>query len=92
MHKSNSLWSKLTLAADLPDEPIPGLPLVEIVDNCRVLIENHKGVNEYGENLIRIRVAFGSVCVCGQKLELAHMDKGQLIVCGVIESVQLNRG
>ena len=92
MHKSNSLWSKLTLAADLPDEPIPGLPLVEIVDNSRVLIENHKGVNEYGENLIRIRVAFGSVCVCGQKLELAHMDKGQLIVCGVIESVQLNRG
>lgn len=92
MKKSSSLWEKMALAADLPDEPIPGLPLVEIAGNGRVLIENHKGVNEYGRNMIRIKVKYGSVCVCGQNLELARMNKGQLIISGIIESVQLCRG
>lgn len=92
MGRSGKLLGRLAWATDLPDEPIPGRPLVEIIDNCRVLIENHSGVNEYGPSLIRIKVKFGSICVCGSKLELARMTKGQLIISGSIESVQLCRG
>ena len=88
--KSDSLVHKLAFAADLPDEPIPGRPLVEIVDHSRVLIENHKGVTEYGENLIRVKVKFGSICVCGSHLELSRMTKGQLIIRGRIDAVSLN--
>lgn len=92
MRRSGRILGKLALAADLPDEPIPGRPLVEIIDNSRVLIENHNGVNEYGRSLIRVKVKFGSICVCGSNMELARMTKGQLIISGVIESVQLCRG
>lgn len=92
MGKYGNLLSKVAWATDLPDEPIPGRPLVEIVDQCRVLIENHKGVNEYGQTLIRVKVKFGSVCICGDQLKLARMTKGQLIISGNIESVQLCRG
>ena len=90
--KSDSWMHRLALVADLPDEPIPGRPLVEIVDHSRVLIENHNGVTEYGETLIRIKVKFGSICVCGCNLELSSMTKGQLIIVGNIESVRLCRG
>ncbi len=90
--KFDSWMRKLISAADLPDEPIPGRPLVEIIDHSRVLIENHKGVTEYGENMIRVRVKFGSICVCGDHLELSSMTKGQLIIAGNIESIQLCRG
>ena len=92
MRRIGEIWNKFTLGADLPDEPIPGLPLIEIVDNRRVLIENHRGVKEYGETMIRIKVKYGSVCVYGQNLELTKMLKGQLIISGTIESVQLCRG
>ena len=92
MKKSERLWNKLAFAADLADEAVPGLPLVELLGNCRVLIENHNGVCEYGEDMIRINVKFGSVSICGQKLELARMDRGRLIVSGTIESIQLCRG
>lgn len=92
MNKYRNLLSKVAWAADLPDEPIPGRPLIEIVDQCRVLIENHRGVNEYADTLIRVKVKFGSVCVCGNHLRLARMTKGQLIISGNIESVQLCRG
>ena len=91
MRKSERLWNKLAFAADLTDEAIPGLPLVELVSNCRVLIENHNGVCEYGSTMIRIKVKYGSVSICGQKLELSRMDRGRLIVSGVIENIQLCR-
>jgi len=92
MRNSGRILDKLAWAADLPEEPIPGRPLVEIVDHCRVLIENHNGVTEYGRTLIRVKVKFGSICVCGSNLELARMTKGQLIISGVIGSVELCRG
>lgn len=90
--KSDSWMHRLTMAADLPDEAIPGRPLVEIIDDSRVLIENHKGVTEYGVNLIRVKVKFGSICICGNHLELSRMTKGQLIITGNVDSIQLCRG
>lgn len=92
MRRSGNLWGRLAWVADLPDEPIPGKPLVEILDSSRVLIENHCGVCEYGQNLIRIKTKSGSICVCGNHLELARMTKGQLVISGAIESVQLCGG
>lgn len=71
------------------DEPMPNLPLVEIAGNRRVLVENHRGVTEYGCNCIRIKVNDGTVCVDGSCLELCQMTREQLIICGQIESVRL---
>lgn len=91
MEKRGSILEKLAMAADLADESIPGLPLVEISGDIRVLIENHMGVTEYGKERIRVRVKFGDVCICGCALELSRMTKGQLIIRGRIDSVSLNR-
>ena len=83
---------RLRNAAALPDEPLPGLPLVEIAGQQRVLIENHRGVVEYGPQTIRVKVKFGQICISGTGLELARMTKGQLIISGRIDSVHLIRG
>ena len=91
MDKKGRILERLTMAADLPDESIPGMPLVEISGNVRVLVENHMGVTEYGRDRIRVRVKFGDVCVCGCGLELSRMTKGQLIIRGRIENISLNR-
>ena len=81
----------LTQAADLQDEPVPGLPLVEIAGDERLLIEHHKGVTEYGREVIRVNVRFGQICICGSGMKLSRMTKGQLIISGRIESVKLIR-
>ena len=82
----------ITAAADLAEEPIPGLPIVEIAGNRRVLIEHHKGVVQYSASQICVKVKKGQVCVCGQCLELTRMTKEQLIISGDIDSVHLYRG
>ena len=92
MVKSNRIMERLSVAADLEDEPLPGLPLVEIAGDRRVLIENHCGVLEYSDNVIGIRVKFGKVLVCGSGLRLSRMTKGQLIVSGCMDCVRIVRG
>lgn len=72
-------------------EPVPGLPLIEITGQGRVLIENHRGVCCYGREEIRVRVSYGQISVCGCRLELARMSKQTVVITGRIDSISLHR-
>lgn len=82
---------QLEKLGDMSDGVLPGIPLVEISDDRRVLIEHHRGVIAYGCCEICVRVRYGTVSVCGHGLTLARMTKEQLVICGCIESVRLMR-
>lgn len=72
-------------------EEQPGVPIVELAGDGRVLIEHHKGVVEYGTEKICIKVPYGLLCVCGLDMELAKMTKDQLVITGKIGSVTIQR-
>ena len=72
-------------------ESVPGLPIIEIAGEKRVLIENHQGVAAYGKERILVNVKYGSVCICGCNLEMMQMTKEQLVIHGRIDSVGLQR-
>ena len=55
--------------------PLPGVPLVEVCNSKRILIENHQGVVAYQSNEIIIKVRNGSICVCGDQLRLIRMSR-----------------
>lgn len=65
------------------------LPLVEIADDRRVLIEHHGGVSSYTAEQVSVRVRYGLLCVYGKKLCIARMTREQLVICGEIEEVRL---
>ena len=82
---------KLADSADLSSEPLPGVPIVEIAGQSRVLIERHGGMTEYSRERICVKVPYGCVCVCGCELELTRMCKEKLIISGRIDCVQIQR-
>lgn len=82
---------RITEAAELHGEALPGVPLVEIAGDNRVLIECHGGVTEYGPEKICVKVRYGHVSILGCGLELAVMNRERLVICGQIHGVQLNR-
>lgn len=90
--KQKRHWlGRLAQAADLQAEVLPGQSLLELYGDSRILIEHHKGVTEYGQDTIRVRMGYGQVCICGKCLELSCMTSDQLIITGQIESVILCR-
>lgn len=65
------------------------LPIVELVGQSRLLIENHQGVLSYSLNKIQIKVSYGCVSVTGEKLQLMEMSRVKLVICGRIDGLQL---
>lgn len=82
---------RLAERTDLQGEPLPGQPLVELLGERRVLIEHHGGVTEYGGEKIQIKMRYGCLCICGDRLELARMNAEQLIISGRIDSINIIR-
>lgn len=90
MHRRNWM-QRIADGADLSAEALPGVPVVELAGECRVLIERHGGVIEYSRERISVKVRYGTVCVCGSGLELTCMTREQLVISGRIDCVQLQR-
>lgn len=91
MTKAKHVWQAISWAGDIHAQPLPGVPLVELAGDRRVLIENHFGVREYSRERIGVKVKFGLVVVCGQELELSRMTKQQLVIRGAVASISLER-
>ena len=91
MGRGKHLMQKLADAADLAAEPIPGNPVVELAGDRRVIVEGHRGVECYSRELICIRVSYGTVSVQGRGLEFARMNQEQLVICGCIDKIELQR-
>lgn len=89
--QSRNWIQKLADEADLSAETIPGVPVVELAGERRVLIERHQGMTEYSRERICVKVSYGMVCVCGCGLELSRMTRDQLVISGRIDCVQLHR-
>ena len=88
---SNNVWMK-RLAQKIHEVDIhPGFPLIELVGDSRVLIENHCSIIEYGKEKITIRMKFGCVEICGSEMQLSQLTKSQLVISGKITGLQLIR-
>lgn len=82
---------RMTDRADLYGESLPGVPVVELAGDRRVLIERHKGVTAYSDEQICVRLSYGYLSICGCNLELTRMTREQLIISGRIDGIQIQR-
>lgn len=74
---------------DLPAELVPGVPKLTLSGGSEVLIENHGGLKSYSRDCIEVRGKDLSLQIHGEDLELAAMTKTELIIRGIIVSVEL---
>lgn len=91
MDRDITFWQRLAQQQDLNAQPLPGVPIVELAGDRRVLIEEHHGVEAYSPQEIGIRVSFGRILVRGTGLELTRMTREQLVIHGRIEDILVER-
>ena len=91
LKNGQSIWQALADSADLPGESLPGQCIVELMGDRRVLVEHHRGVQEYSRETIGVRVNYGVLQISGCDLELVQMTREQLIVRGTVHQLTLCR-
>ena len=91
MKNQGKLLRRLAEQTSFAEQPLPGLPIVEVAGDRRVLVENHLGIREYERDRISISVQYGVLRVEGDCLELAMMSGHQLVIVGRIDRIFLER-
>lgn len=87
-----SQWSGCLrgLARDnfLAEDLDPRLPRVELTGDRRVDIENHRGMIEYSDTVMRIALADGELRITGREMELTALTLTELTVSGMIRALE----
>ena len=74
---------------DLPAHIVAGLSRIEIMGDKGVSFENHDGILEYDDNIIKINTKSGIVQIKGVGLELKSMSQHQISVKGRVFAVEI---
>jgi YabP family. len=83
--------SKLEKLFEIPDELKNNTPKVTISGFDKLLIENYKTVLDYQDFFMRIKMQTGLININGFNLQMTEMTKDDLIITGIIESVDFER-
>ncbi len=87
MKKIRAVATELAERFELPAEAV-GAAKLTLIDASRLLVENHAGLREYGDERITIGCSRGKIIVYGSGLRLIGMNARELAIGGSISSVE----
>ena len=76
---------------EIPEEFVSDIPKVTVIGFDRMLVENYKYVLEYQEIFIKIKMKEGMMIINGCNLKMNEMTKDDLIITGIIDSVEFEK-
>jgi sporulation protein YqfC len=82
------LQKKLANLLEIPDDIVLDLPRITLLGNMQMLVENHKGIIEYTNKNVRIRLKRGELVIVGVGLLLGNLQAEELIVEGEITELR----
>ncbi|MBS7225660.1 MAG: YabP/YqfC family sporulation protein [Clostridiaceae bacterium] len=72
----------------LAEDLNPRLPHVELTGDRQAEVENHRGMIEYSDTVMRVALADGELRITGCNLELSALTLTELTVSGTIRAVE----
>ncbi len=72
---------------ELPGEALGAL-LITVIGKSRVLVENHRGIEQYSKEFIRLGARGGSLSIYGNGIRLRILGKNKLALEGNIRSME----
>ena len=86
------ITEKFAEAWKLPKDVVMDLPRVSICGDREIYIENHKGLDRYDDDCIRIKMNNGTVVINGTGLRIVALEYNSIVVNGIFKSVEYDRG
>lgn len=83
-----NIRKKITAILELPKEIVLNLPLISVIGNEEINIENYKGIIEYNEERIRINTSSGIIRIEGKSLHLKRITAESMTINGIITKLE----
>lgn len=72
---------------DLPSEITMDLPLMMLVGNNKLFLENHKGISSFQNDEIKVKTKQGYILINGERLSISEIDTESLTISGKLYSI-----
>ena len=86
--ESGTLKYRMAEASSMPKDVVLGVPIVTIVGEFEVNIENYRGIIEYTDTMIRIKVKNGQIKITGKRLQIEYYTNDDMMITGRIEKIE----
>lgn len=86
--KSYKIREKISNAFELPKDIVLDVSKVVIIGTEQITVENHKGIVEYSEELIRINTGNGIMKLCGKGLTIKTILQEEITISGELTSIE----
>lgn len=90
MMKEKTLKNRMAEASGMPKDVVLGVPIVTVLGQIEICIENYRGIIEYTDLLIRIQTKVGQIKIIGQKLQIDYYTNDEMKVTGRIKAIEYN--
>lgn len=86
--EDQSFKNKIAGASELPKDVVLGQPVVTILGQIELTIENYRGITEYTDVLIRIQTKAGQIRIEGRNLCVEYYTNSDMKITGLIEHIE----
>ncbi|MBR0508115.1 MAG: YabP/YqfC family sporulation protein [Clostridia bacterium] len=87
--KEKRLFRRALHAAELPQDLDPHLFFVQWLGDRELLIEQHRGILRFEQNLIRFQTEQGILSVVGKNLEMDCLTTTRSLISGFVSGISL---
>ncbi|SKA85900.1 sporulation protein YqfC [Caloramator quimbayensis] len=84
----NNFKSRLSESLDIPKDVSFGVPNIKMTGNIEITIENHKGIIEYSQNILRINSGCGIIKISGKDLEIKEINQEYITIKGIFDGIE----
>lgn len=90
MERGRHLGRRLERAMDLPGGTLAGASILEIEGNRRLVVGGCRGISEYTEDCISLRVPEGRLTVYGSGLEMGCLTEDGATISGALQRIEFS--
>lgn len=86
--RGHKIREKLSDTFELPKDIVLDVSKIVIIGTGQITVENHKGLIEYSEELIRINTGSGIMKLCGRNLIIKNIIQEEITITGEITNIE----
>lgn len=87
-HWSGKIRDLAGRALDLPEDLVHGVPRVVLTGDLRLSVENHRGVDLFTSERLRLKLDKGKLEIAGRDLVIRTIGRDEVQIEGAIERIQ----
>ncbi|MEG2438079.1 MAG: YabP/YqfC family sporulation protein [Lachnospiraceae bacterium] len=84
----SSFKEKVVQMSSMPRDVVLGAPIVTIVGQEEIRIENYRGIIEYTNTFIRIQTKVGQIKILGSSLQIQYYTNDEMKIIGHFSTLE----